>query len=320
MNNIFFQEELIARLQDKLKRELGPEIMDALYSNDIIEIMLNPDGKVWYDYLEQGMIDSGIVISKHQAENLLGTIAAMKGTVINYNSPILETTLPFDGSRFTGIISPISVSPSFTIRKRPKIVFTLTNYIENGIITSSQAQSIKEAIKQKENILVVGGTGSGKTTLVNTLLYEMSIITPQDRIIIIEDTVELKCSSLNSLELRTIEDIDITKVLRTTLRLRPCRIIIGEIRGSEANSLIKAWNTGHPGGISTIHANSAYSGLIRLEQLIKEAGIKPIPEIIAETIKMVIFIERINMFPWRKVREIVKVKAYKHNQYRLEII
>jgi type IV secretion system protein VirB11 len=312
------KEEQQVRLREKLRRELGLEIIDALARQEIIEIMLNPDGKIWFDYLGKGMVDSKTVISRAQAENLLGTIASICGTVITPNSPILEAELPFDGSRFTAITPPIVTNPSFTIRKRPVVIFSLNDYLEKEIITKQQVESINNAILDKKNILVVGGTGSGKTTLVNAILKELSILAPNDRIVIIEDTIELKCAIANTVELRTSNAADITKCLRTTLRMRPDRIIIGEIRGAEASTLLKAWNTGHPGGISTIHANSAATGLTRLEQLIIEAGIVPIPEVIAETINMLIFIERIKNKPWRKVKEIMLVKGYHKGKYILE--
>ncbi len=313
------KEEQQKRLQEKLTRELGPKIMEALADNRILEIMLNPDGKIWYDYLGKGMTQAG-VMNKFQAENLLGTIAAISNSVVNLGSPILEVELPFDGSRFTGIASPVVSSVSFTIRKRPQIIFTLAEYLNQGMISNKYVDHIKQAITGKQNILVVGGTGSGKTTLVNAILNEISLISPDDRIVLIEDTIELKCNVANSVELRTSEHSDLTRCLRTALRMRPDRIIIGEIRGAEANSLIKAWNTGHPGGISTIHANSAASGLTRLEQLICEANIIPIPEVIAETINMIIFIGRIKHQPWRMVKELVKVSGYNKGKYVLQSI
>lgn len=314
------KEELKVRLEEKLRRELGSDIIAALYNKDIVEIMLNPDGKLWFDILGGGMIDSGHVISRPQAENLLGTIAAICGVVVNNHSPILEVELPFDGSRFTGIVPPIVSSPTFTIRKKPSVVFTLSDYLKHGIINSKQKKAIQRAVKYKQNILVIGGTGSGKTTLVNAILHELSLASPNDRLVLIEDTVELKSSLINTIEMRTSQDIDILKALRTSLRMRPCRIIIGEIRGFEANGLIKAWNTGHHGGISTIHANSASAGLTRLEQLIHEAGINPIREVIAETINMLIYIERINQAPYRQVKEIKIVEGYTNEKYQLKSI
>ncbi len=317
-HSITAKEEQNKRLEEKLKRELGTEIIDQLNNPEAIEIMLNPDGNIWYDIIGKGMVNSNCVMMRSQAENLLGTIASIYGTVINNLSPILEVELPFNGSRFTGLSMPIVSSPSFTIRKRPEKIWTLEDYLSKEIITEDQVSIIRQAIEQKKNILVVGGTGSGKTTLVNALLYELSLIAPNDRVLIIEDTIELKSELANTIELRASQDVTINRCLRTALRMRPDRIIVGEIRGGEANTLIKAWNTGHPGGISTVHANSAAAGLIRIEQLIQEANIQPIGEIIAEAINILIFIERIKLSPWRKIKEIRKVKGYEKGSYILE--
>jgi type IV secretion system protein VirB11 len=312
-------EEQRERLEEKLIRELGQELIAALSDNQIVEIMLNSDGKLWYDYLGKGMVEAGC-ISKCQAENLLGTVAAISGTLINTSAPILETELPFSGSRFTGITRPISSAPIFTIRKRPEVVFTLNNYLQHEIISENHVNAIKKAVENRQNILVVGGTGSGKSTLVNAILHHISVISPADRVIIVEDTLELKCTVANTVELRTSTNVNIAECIRTSLRMRPDRIIIGEIRGAEANSLIKAWNTGHPGGVSTIHANSASLGLTRIEQLIEEAGITPNSSIIAETINLVIYIERIKQHPSRLVKEVVWVRDYKEGQYLLDTV
>ncbi|WP_039456260.1 P-type conjugative transfer ATPase TrbB [Candidatus Jidaibacter acanthamoebae] len=317
MSNILAKEEQNRRLEDKLRRELGEEIISKLNDPKIIEIMLNPDGKVWYDVIGEGLSDSSYKISKLQAENLLSTIASVYNTVINTSSPILEVELPFWGSRFTAISAPVVSSPSFTIRKRPEKIWTLQDYLKRKIITAHEIEIIRQAIVSRKNILIVGGTGSGKTTLVNALLHELFLSAPKDRILIIEDTIELKSQLPNTIELRTSQNIDINRCLRTALRMRPDRIIVGEIRGQEASTLIKAWNTGHPGGISTVHANSAAAGLIRIEQLIQEANIKPIGEIIAEAINLIIFIERIKSSPWRKVKEIKEVKGYENGKYIL---
>jgi type IV secretion system protein VirB11 len=317
LNNYSNKEEQQRRVLAKLSYELGDEIMNALSNPQIIEIMLNSDGKLWFDYLGGGMMEVSS-ISSSRAENIICTVAASVGTMINVINPIIEAELPFNGSRFTGIINPVAAMPIFTIRKRPEQIFSLAEYCENGVITKNHVDIIRNALILAQNILVVGGTGSGKTTLVNALLNEISLISPDERIFIIEDTLELKCSCVNKIEVRTTSNIDITKLLRTSLRMRPDRIIIGEIRGCEANSLIKAWNTGHPGGISTIHANSALGGLIRLEQLIAESGLKPIGEIIANTINLVIFINRIKEKPWRLVKEVLRVKDYVNAQYIVE--
>ena len=242
-------------------------------------------------------------MSTPNAMALLGTIADGLGTVVTKASPILEGELPLDGSRFEGLIPPVVARPTFTIRKKALLVFTLDDYVNQGILEEAQKAVIQDAIREHRNILVVGGTGSGKTTLTNGIIAEMVRLTPEDRLVIMEDTAEIQCQAENAVILRTSIDITMQQLLRATMRLRPDRIIVGEVRGAEALALLKAWNTGHPGGIATLHANSADSGLVRLEQLIAESGIQAdMKALIDEAVDVVIFIEKSN--GGRRIREI----------------
>ena len=158
-------------------------------------------------------------------------------------------------------------APAFAIRKPAVAVFNLDDYVEAGIMLPEQAVLLRQAVEQRRNVLVAGGTSSGKTTLVNALLAEVA--KTSDRVILIEDTRELQCQAQNLVALRTKDSVaSLSDLVRSSLRLRPDRIPIGEVRGSEALDLLKAWGTGHPGGIGTIHAGSALGALRRLEQLI----------------------------------------------------
>lgn len=310
------KEEQRRRLLEKLKRELGPIILAALDDPKVIEVMLNPDGSIWLDRLGEGMSDTGEKMRPVQAENLLGTIAAMLDTVVNRENPILEGELPLDGSRFEGLLPPLVASASFTIRKKALMIFTLADYVRDGIMTQQQADKIKAAVKNRENILVVGSTGSGKTTLVNAVLEEISKVAEDQRIVIIEDTVELQCAVKNKVELRTSDAADMTRLLRATMRLRPDRICVGETRGPEALALLKAWNTGHPGGVATVHAESALDGLYRIDELIQEGGVPSKAKLISRAMNVVIFIEKENGS--RKVKELLAVKGYdSHNEVYL---
>lgn len=285
-------EEYQRRLHSKITRELGREVMTALQDDTVIEVMLNTDGRLWCDRLGEGMSCIG-EMSMPNALALLGTIADGLGTVITKQSPILEGELPLDGSRFEGLIPPIVARPTFTIRKKALLIYTLDDYVQQGIMNAKQKAQIQEAITVRRNILVVGGTGSGKTTLTNAIIAEMVALTPEDRLVIMEDTAEIQCKADNAVILRTSIDISMQQLLRATMRLRPDRIIVGEVRGAEALALLKSWNTGHPGGIATLHANSADSGLVRLEQLIAESGIQAdMKALIDEAVDLVIFIEK----------------------------
>lgn len=295
-------EEYQRRLNSKIVRELGRDIVSALEDARVIEIMLNSDGRLWIDRLGEGMSCIGSM-SAPNALALLGTIADGLGTVVTKTSPILEGELPLDGSRFEGLIPPVVARPTFTIRKKALLVFTLDDYVNQGILEDAQKAVIQDAIRERRNILVVGGTGSGKTTLTNGIIAEMVRLTPEDRLVIMEDTAEIQCQAENAVILRTSIDISMQQLLRATMRLRPDRIIVGEVRGAEALALLKAWNTGHPGGIATLHANSADSGLVRLEQLIAESGIQAdMKALIDEAVDVVIFIEKSN--GGRRIREI----------------
>lgn len=286
------EQELSRRLNTKILRELGTTICAALEDPEVIEIMLNSDGRVWVDKMGKDMSPIG-EMSAPNALALLGTIADSLDTVVTKQSPILEGELPVDGSRFEGLIPPLVAHPTFTIRKKALMVFTLDDYVEQGIMTAEQREQVHQSAKDKHNILVVGGTGSGKTTLTNAIIAEMVDVTPNDRLVIMEDTAEIQCSAENAVILRTSIDVGMQQLLKATMRLRPDRIIVGEVRSAEALALLKAWNTGHPGGIATIHANSASGGLVRLEQLIAESGIQAdMKALISEAVDMIIFIEK----------------------------
>ena len=155
------------------------------------------------------------------------------------------------------MLPPVAEAPCFAIRKPARVLFRLIDYAEAGIMTPLQGKALAEAVAERKNVVVVGGTSSGKTTLVNALLAEVA--DGGDRVILIEDTRELRCAAMDSVNLRARPGIaSLAYLVRSTLRLRPDRIIVGEVRGAEALDMLKAWNTGHPGGITTLHANSAY--------------------------------------------------------------
>jgi type IV secretion system protein TrbB len=307
-------------IREKLIRELGPPIMNALADPSIVEIMLNPDGVLWVDVLGQGMIDTGTRISAGKAENLLCTIAAMLDVTINGEHPTLQGELPIDGSRVQGVLPPLTSAPAFAMRKRALLIYTLDDYVAKGIVDAGHAEVLRRGVADRKNILIVGSTGSGKTTLANALLDEVSKVVGIDqRVVIIEDTVELQCNAPNCVQLRTSDTVDMVGCLKTTMRLRPDRIVVGEVRDHAALALLKAWNTGHPGGLCTLHANSAAAGLLRIEQLIAESkNLAPQPALIAEAVDLVAFITRTATS--RRVTELVSVNGYENGKYILESI
>ncbi|SDP36030.1 P-type conjugative transfer ATPase TrbB [Desulforhopalus singaporensis] len=291
---------------DSLRHNLGAVVTEALDNPDIIEVMLNDDGRLWLDSFSKGMIEAGR-IERSQATSILNLVASMLGTVVTSENPVVEGELPLDGSRFEGLFPPVVATPTFTIRKKAIRIFTLADYVEQGIMSPAQNKIISRAVTGKNNILVVGGTGSGKTTLTNAILAELSASCPEDRLVIIEDTCELQVKSENKLHLRTNQTTDMRRLLKATMRLRPDRIIVGEVRDGAALDLLKAWNTGHPGGICTVHANSCAGGLLRLQQLISEVSSSSMLELIHEAVDLVIFISKTP--DGRQIKELARVNG-----------
>ncbi len=268
-----------------LQTALGAAIGALLVDDDVVEVMLNPDGRIWTDRLGVGLADTGHRLSAADGERLIRLVAHQVGLRVDADHPRISAELP-GGERFEGLIAPVVTAPSFAIRKPAVAVFRLDAYVAAGVMTERQADGLREAVSNRKNILVVGGTSTGKTTLVNALLAE--IAESEDRVVLIEDTRELQCAAPNLVALRAKDGAaTLADLVRSALRLRPDRIPIGEVRGVEALDLIKAWGTGHPGGVGTLHAGSAMGALHRLEQLTQEAVVTAPRALIAETIDLI---------------------------------
>lgn len=305
------------RAKEKLRRDLGGLIEKALNDPKTAEIMLNADGRLWQERLGETMRCIGS-ISEARAESIIKTVAGFHGKEVTRFKPMLEGELPLDGSRFAGQLPPIVSRPTFAIRKKAISVFTLDEYVPAGIMTSAQCEVIKKAVSNHRNILVIGGTGSGKTTLVNAIINEMVRNSPEERVFIIEDTGEIQCSAENCVQYHTTLDVSMTALLKTTLRMRPDRILVGEVRGSEALDLLDAWNTGHEGGAATLHANNCLAGLHRLKSLITRNPAAPaeIEPLIGEAVHCVVHIARTP--EGRRVEEIISVNGFENGHYNIE--
>ena len=302
-----------------LKQAMGPIIAGALADRLVVEVMVNPDGKIWVDKIGEGRTFTGERLQGGDAERILRLLADHVGEVVTRDRPRVSATLPETGERFQGAFMPIVSSPAFAIRKRPEVVFSLDDYVETGIMTPGQAGVIREAAASRQNILIAGGTGSGKTTLANGVLNEPAFAL--DRIAVLEDTPELQCPADDKIQMltkRTEPQVTMADLVRDTLRLRPDRLVIGEVRDGSALDLLKAWNTGHPGGLATIHANSALEALTRLEDLIGEVTQRIPYRAITQAINVVIYIERTPT--GRTVREVSRVVGRENDAYRLEPI
>ncbi|MDP0926534.1 P-type conjugative transfer ATPase TrbB [Paracoccus onubensis] len=269
-----------------LRTALGPAIARFLDDPVTVEVMLNPDGRLWIDRLTEGLTDTGEMMSPADGERIIRLVAHHVGAETHAGAPRVSAELPESGERFEGLLPPVVAAPAFAIRKPAVAVFTLEDYVTGGIMTRLQAEALRLGVATHANILVAGGTSTGKTTLTNALLAEVARST--DRVVLIEDTRELQCAAPNLVAMRTKHGVaTLSDLVRSALRLRPDRIPIGEVRGPEALDLLKAWGTGHPGGIGTIHAGSAIGALRRMEQLIQEAVITVPRALIAETIGLI---------------------------------
>jgi type IV secretion system protein VirB11 len=274
------------RSRQMLRTALGPLLLARLEDPGVAEVMLNPDGRVWVDRFDGGLIEADLSIGPADAERILRLVAHHVGAEIHADRPRLSAELPGTGERFEGLVPPLVAAPTFSIRKPASLVFSLDDYVRTGVMSLEQGRVLRDAVAVRANILVVGPTSSGKTTLVNALLAEVA--RSGDRVIIAEDLRELQCAAQNQVALRTREGVaSLSDLVRSSLRLRPDRIIIGEVRGAEALDLVKAWGTGHPGGVGTLHAGSALGALLRLEQLIQEAVVTVPRGLIAETIDLI---------------------------------
>ncbi|TCD06456.1 P-type conjugative transfer ATPase TrbB [Erythrobacteraceae bacterium CFH 75059] len=299
-----------------LRTAMGASISTWLADPQVIEIMLNPDGRLWVDRLGMGLSDSGDRLTAADGERIIRLVAHHVGAEVHSDAPRVSAELPESGERFEGLLPPVVAAPTFAIRKPAIAVFLLEDYVGSGIMSVQEAATLRSGVADRLNILVAGGTGTGKTTLTNALLAEVARTT--DRVVLIEDTRELQCRAPNLVAMRTKDGVaSLSDLVRSSLRLRPDRIPIGEVRGAEALDLLKAWGTGHPGGIGTIHAGSAMGALRRMEQLIQEAVLTVPRALIAETINLVAVLVREGT--GRRLAELARVDGLDHvtGDYRL---
>ena len=304
MSVIPIRSERASRGARMLRTALGSAIADWLDDPVVIEVMLNPDGRLWIDRLGEGISNTGIVMPAADGERIIRLVAHHVGAEVHGAAPRVSAELPEGGERFEGLLPPVVAAPSFAIRKPAVAVFSLGDYVAAGIMTACKAELLASAVADRRNILIAGGTSTGKTTLTNALLAE--IAKTQDRVVLIEDTRELQCAAPNLVALRTKDGVaSLSDLVRSALRLRPDRIPIGEVRGAEALDLLKAWGTGHPGGVGTIHAGTALGTLRRLEQLIQETVVTVPRALIAETINIIAVLVRDGT--GRRLSELVRV-------------
>lgn len=304
-----------SRLVRKLQEALGDQLCVALDDATVVEIMLNPDGRLFIERLGQGVAEVG-AMNPAAAEVVIGSVAHALQSEADDEQPIISGELPIGGHRFEGLLPPVVAAPTFTIRRRASRLIPLDDYVKAKVMTEAQASVLRSAIASRMNIVISGGTGSGKTTLANAVIAEIVAEAPDDRLLVLEDTTEIRCPAENAVCLHTSDTVDMARLLKSTMRLRPDRIIVGEVRDGAALTLLKAWNTGHPGGVTTIHSNTAMSALRRLEQLTAEVSQQPMQDVIGEAVDLIVSIERSGR--GRRVHEILHVEGFSASRYQTE--
>ena len=294
------------------------EIMPLLQDENVFEVYINPDGKVWTDSF-RGREYTNVKMTATQVKQIILNVAALTDQLVTDEKPALDAEIPqnkyFDKCRFEGNLPGIVLSPTLNIRKHPKKIFTLDDYVKQEILSEKQREIIIKAIRDKKNIIAAGGTKSGKTTLLNALLAEISKL--NDRVILIEDTPELQCTAADCVSMRTMRTFTMSDCLRSVLRMTPDRIVVGEVRGGEALALLDAWSTGHGGGCSTVHSNSAKDTLLRLENMTARVSQNPQQATIGQAINMIVYLKYLGNR--RIVEDIIEVDGYDAAQKEYKI-
>ena len=305
------------RKLEALRHALGATVLAGLEEAAVVEILANPEGRLILDRIGEGRCDTGQVLSLEARERAIRLIADYVGETVTRENPRLSGVLPETGERFQAMLPPVAAGPAFSIRKRPAVIWRLDDYVRDGVMSGAQAEALRVAARDRLNILISGGTGSGTTTLANAVLAEPAFA--GDRVFLIEDTPELQCSAWDVVSVvtrRQPKAIGVADLVRDALRMRPDRIVIGEMRdGAAALETLKSWNTGHPGGLSTVHANSAIEALRRMEDLIGEVASQVPHRMIGEAVKCVVHIRRTPS--GRRVEAVVEVLGYADGDYRV---
>ena len=270
---------------------IGPWLLDEA----VIEIMVNPDGAVFVERFGKAIMKEGSLRAA-SVEAMVRAIATQQNIEAGQRNPVVSGEIPSTGHRFEGLVPPVVAAASVSIRRHASVVFSLESYAVRGALSATGKRHLCEAIRARKNILVAGGTSTGKTTFLNALLLEIGEQTPDARVVIIEDTREIQSKLANTVALKASKEpgrgADARALLKSSLRQRPDRIIIGEVRDGVALDALKAWNTGHPGGLASVHANSASDALLRMRQLIGEVSVSPQDEMIGNAVDLIVFLER----------------------------
>ena len=309
-------------LNATLDQLAGVEIAELLQRDDIMEIYVNDDGFLRYKSLTEGKRKTELKLEPEKVRAIIELITGQAHKVVNGDIPSVSTEITGYGCRFQGELPPIVRFPQFNIRKKATRIFTFADYVADGELEPFHRDYLEKAIKERKNILVVGGTGTGKTTFLNAVLEAIARISPDHRIISLEDLPELQCPADDYSPMFTMQDAgaggvryNMTRLLADCMRRSPDRIVIGEVRDGAAYTMLKAWNTGHPGGACTVHANDAVAGLSRIKSLAQEDpdASNDLKELIGQAIDVVLSIVHTtlpNGLEGRRINQVIEVEGY----------
>ena len=311
------------RQAELVKDSLGKEILKYLDDPEVNEVYINQDYSLRIDTIS-GRRKTDVILTSARVARICKSIAGINRQVITEKNPELGVEIRLLQVRAQIMFPPIVSRPTFFLRKKPRQIFSLEDYQAQGALSEKYYEIIVDCIKRRKNIIVAGATGSGKTTFLNAILKKLSEINPEHRLVILEDLPELQCSSDDVQYMTTsgnrTTSVTMQDLVFISMRLSPQRILIGEVRDKSAYDVLKAWNTGHPGGFCTIHADGCHDAFIRLELLVKEAdtgsSTRDIKALIGSTVGVVISIQKVvqNNATTRVVEEIIAVKGYDAEQ------
>jgi type IV secretion system protein TrbB len=278
--------------RDMMTRFLGPVIMRAFDDPDVTEVYTNPhDQRIWLITHSAGRVNTGESIDASSVLSFLNTVATSLRTFIGADHPDLQAELPLGSHRnprLQGLIPPIVEGPCFVIRKHAPEAYSIDRFVKDGVVDRQFADMLRHAVEQHWNVLVVGGPRTGKTTLANAILKEITLQFPHERIVMVEDTIELQCGAADHLALRVREGESLAEPVKKILRLSPDRIVVGEVRDHAAFYMLDAWLTGSPGSLATLHGSSPENALLRLDLLCQRAGVPSQLPLIAAAVQLVV--------------------------------
>jgi len=292
-----------------VRHELGQDLLDLMSDSFIHNVQVNEDGSVFVRRADGREVAVAFEISAERRRAILNSFAALLDTSISADRPALAGKLPIWNFRLQGTIEPLTTGPQFVLRKPSRKLLSLGDLLAAKSLEPMDAVLLREAVLARRNVVVAGSADAGKTTFVNALLHHLLVERPSERLVVIEEEArELELEGRNVVRLLTRSGYDARELLRIALRENPSRIILGEARGAECYDWLRAANTGHSGGLLTLHANSARDVVERMADMVAEAGVKPNPRRIARTVDLVVFLVHDEASGRRRVREIVEVR------------